>query len=96
MTHEQLTLPFEEELVPDDQPDMVNHPPHYAANGPLHSTCGDPIECIDVAETLGFNKGNAVKYIWRASSKGTEAQDLQKAIWYLTRELENVEGRAHG
>ncbi len=74
--------------------DMVNHPPHYT-NGPIHSTCGDPIECIDVAENLGFNMGNAMKYIWRAGLKGTQTQDVRKAVWYLTRELENLEGREH-
>lgn len=36
---------------------------------------------------MGFTLGNAIKYIWRADLKnGTE--DLEKAIWYLNREME--------
>jgi len=31
--------------------------------------------------------GNAVKYISRAEHKGNKQQDLEKAIWYLNREL---------
>ena len=45
-------------------------------------------ECIDVAEELSFNTGNAVKYIWRAGLKpGADAdEDLAKAVFYLERE----------
>lgn len=32
---------------------------------------------------MNFCLGNAMKYIWRAKSE----QDLQKAIWYLKREI---------
>lgn len=62
-------------------PDMVNHPPHYNE----HPT---GIECIDVTEWMSFNLGNAVKYIWRADLKGNADQDIEKAIWFLKRELE--------
>lgn len=74
--------------------DMVNHPPHYADGGPTHTECGQPIECIDVVETMNFNTGNAVKYIWRAGKKGGPEQhveDLRKAAWYLNREIERIE-----
>lgn len=59
---------------------MVNHPPHYS---------GHPsgVECITVVEHMGFNLGNAVKYIWRADLKNDAIEDLQKARWYLDREL---------
>ena len=67
-------------------PDMVNHPPHYT-DGPSHSACGKPIECIDVVEALGFNPGNAVKYIWRAGKKGDILEDLKKAEFYIKREI---------
>lgn len=60
--------------------DAVDHPPHYNA----HPT---GIECIDVVEHMGFNLGNAIKYIWRADEKGRALEDLQKARWYLDREL---------
>lgn len=60
--------------------DIVNHPPHYKGNG---------IECIDVIEAfgLGFNLGNAVKYILRAGKKGDRIEDIRKAMWYLEREI---------
>lgn len=61
--------------------DAVNHPKHYT---------GHPsgIECIQVTEHMGFNLGNALKYIWRCDLKGSGSQDLEKAIWYIQRELE--------
>ena len=62
--------------------DEVNQPAHYTDGG---------IETIDFIEAkgLGFNLGNAVKYISRAGKKGSRLQDLQKAQWYLTREIKN-------
>lgn len=67
--------------------DLVNHPPHYQSNG---------MEVIDVIETfeLGFNRGNAVKYVLRAGKKGSEVQDLEKARWYLDREIARLKGEA--
>ena len=58
----------------------VNHPTHYT---------GHPsgVECIDVAEHFGFNLGNVIKYIWRHREK-SGLEDLEKARWYLTREIE--------
>jgi hypothetical protein len=68
----------------EPQPDMVNHPPHYTVNG---------IEVIDVIEcyNLNFRLGNSVKYILRADRKGNKLQDINKAIWYLQREIEQSE-----
>lgn len=62
--------------------DLVNRPAHYTDGG---------IETIDFIEAkgLGFNLGNAVKYISRAGKKGNRLQDLQKAQWYLIREINN-------
>ncbi|CAB4126893.1 SaV-like [uncultured Caudovirales phage] len=64
--------------------DLVNHPPHYT---------GHPsgVECITVTEHMGFCLGNAVKYIWRAGSKGDAITDLRKARWYLDREISRLE-----
>ena len=63
--------------------DPVNHPAHYKVGG---------IETIDFIEAkkLGYNLGNVVKYITRADHKGNRKQDLEKALWYLTRELKSV------
>lgn len=60
--------------------DNVNHPPHYNAHP-------SGVECITVAEHMGFNLGNALKYIWRADEKGAPVEDLKKARWYLDREI---------
>lgn len=60
--------------------DNVNHPPHYLAHP-------SGIECITITEHMGFNLGNAVKYIWRADLKGSAIQDLEKAAWYIAREI---------
>jgi hypothetical protein len=61
--------------------DPVNHPPHYTAHP-------SGIECVQIAEHMGFNLGNALKYIWRADLKGNAIEDLEKASWYLRREIE--------
>ena len=61
----------------------VDHPKHY------NQVPG--IECIDVVEHFNFNRGNAIKYIWRAGDKGDIIEDLQKALWYIHREIERVE-----
>ena len=70
--------------------DNVNHPSHYT-QGPVHGRCGEVVECITVSEGMNFNVGNAVKYLWRCDAKdnGQHAiQDLEKARWYITREIE--------
>lgn len=62
--------------------EAINHPPHYADG---------KIEVIDFIEdkNLNFNLGNVVKYVARAGKKdkSKELEDLQKAIWYLQREI---------
>lgn len=61
--------------------DMVNHPPHYTSHP-------SGVECIQITEHMGFNLGNALKYIWRADLKGSAVEDLEKAVFYINRELE--------
>jgi hypothetical protein len=63
------------------QPDNVNHPPHYKSHP-------SGIECIQVTEHMGFCLGNAIKYIWRADEKVNAIEDLEKARWYIEREIE--------
>lgn len=70
--------------MPDQTPEAVDHPKHYNAHP-------SGIECIDVVEHMGFNLGNAIKYIWRADEKGTALEDLRKAAWYVQREIERRE-----
>lgn len=61
-------------------------------NKPAHYTAYRDIEVIQLTEQLNFCKGNAVKYIARAGLKDplTELQDLQKAEWYIRREIDRV------
>lgn len=71
-----------EKELPVTMHDPVNHPAHYKVGG---------IETIDFIEAkrLNYNMGNAVKYITRADHKGNRREDLEKAIWYLNRELDH-------
>ena len=64
--------------------DPVNHPSHYTAHP-------SGIECIQITEHMGFNLGNAIKYVWRADLKGNSLEDLRKAIWYIDREIQKRE-----
>ena len=61
-----------------------------AVNSPSHYTDGK-IVVIDFIEDKGlnFHRGNAIKYIARAGKKNPqkEVEDLQKAVWYLNREI---------
>ena len=60
--------------------DPVNHPAHYTEHP-------SGIECIQITEHMGFNLGNAVKYIWRCDLKLDAIEDLKKAKWYIEREI---------
>ena len=68
--------------------EMVEHPKHYNMGA---------IEVIDAIEEwgLGFNDGNAVKYIARAEHKGATMQDLKKALFYLQRHITTKENQAN-
>lgn len=75
---------LEPENLSEKENDPVNHPSHYT---------GHPagIECIDVIEANTFyNLAAAMKYIWRVSwgSKDDDIQDLEKAAWYIRREID--------
>lgn len=55
------------------------------------------VEVIDFVENycLNFHRGNAVKYIALAGKKdpNKEIEDLEKAVWYLQREIEKLKER---
>lgn len=74
---------------PPIHPDPVNHPAHY-----LQHPSG--VECITITEHFNFNRGNAIKYIWRAGEKSSVSllEDLRKAQWYLNREISRLEKEA--
>ena len=68
--------------------EKVNHPEHYGGEN-------NPYEAIRVIEAwnLDFNLGNVPKYIRRHEDKGG-VEDLEKAQWYLSREIvKQLEGR---
>lgn len=71
--------------------DVVNHPAHYTDG---------KIEVIEFIEDKGlnFHRGNAVKYISRAGKKdpAKEIEDLKKAVWYLNREIGQLEKEKQG
>jgi len=64
--------------------DPVNRPAHYTDHP-------SGVECIQITEHMGFNLGNAVKYIWRCDLKKDAIEDLKKAIWYINREIQKRE-----
>jgi hypothetical protein len=68
--------------LPADYEHVV-HPRHYNEHP-------SGVECIDVVEFVPFNPGNAFKYLYRRGAKGNLIQDLEKALWYVRREVERL------
>lgn len=80
----------------------MNLPSNNPVSSPSHYTSHPSgVECISITEHMSFNLGNAVKYIWRAGLKSigrggapardaAKVQDLQKALWYIERELTRI------
>ena len=60
----------------------VSHPSHY----------NQGIEAIEIIESwdLNFSLGNAIKYILRSPYKGKQIEDLEKARWYIDREINRL------
>ena len=77
-----MSLLGEEGYPKSNKEDLVNQPKHY---------CSHPsgIECIQIAELLPFNLGNALKYLWRSDLKWDKQEDTKKAIFYLRRQAES-------
>lgn len=73
----------------DTSTDNVYHPSHYNQHP-------SGIEAIQVCEHMNFNIGNAIKYLWRADYKGKRCEDLQKAMFYIQRELIRIERQNEG
>lgn len=70
------------------EPDAVHSPAHYQlADGT------EAIDVIDeaVEDPASFHRGNAIKYLLRAGSKGDAKQDLLKARYYINREINHHE-----
>lgn len=72
------------------EPDKIN-PDHYKVGG---------IETFDIlraklspTQLAGFCKGNVIKYVTRADHKD-KVDDLKKAMWYLDKLIEELDGKA--
>jgi hypothetical protein len=70
--------------------EAVDHPSYYGGKD-------NPFEHVKVAEALGWVDNafiyNCTKYLWRyrLKSHSTGLEDLQKAKWYLEREIARLE-----
>ena len=53
-----------------------------------------PIDLIE-AHDMNFNRGNVIKYTTRAGKKDGEPElkDLEKALYYLNREIERIKAK---
>lgn len=60
--------------------ESVNHPKHYNSHP-------SGVEAIVICEHMNFCVGNAIKYLFRADHKGNALEDLEKARWYVEREI---------
>jgi hypothetical protein len=79
--------------------DKVNSPNHYKSDN-------NKYEVIDIIEffDLNFHRGNVLKYLLRSGKKEEtgyeqrekEIEDLEKAVWYLRREVKRLRGDESG
>jgi len=81
MNQREATFTIDED---ETNPNVI-HPKHYGGKD-------NPYEAIKVIEAwgVGFNLGNTLKYISRAGKKDSTVQDLEKALFYLDREIQNL------
>lgn len=88
MNQREVTITLDEEK---SKKELVNHPNHYGGKD-------NPYEAIKVIENwkLGFCLGNTIKYISRAGKKDDTIQELEKALWYLKREIKNLKDGKEG
>lgn len=80
---EQRDLPFMPPLH-----DPVNNPSHYTSHP-------SGVEAIEITRHMGFNLGNAMKYLWRNGLKDGQpaVQDLEKAVWYIQDEIKRLKNQ---
>lgn len=69
-----------EQFFTDSEPDMVNHPPHYANKDP--ETINMIRAVLTEEEFIGGLKWQILKYRDRAHDKGNYEQDMAKAKFY--------------
>ena len=76
--------PTEHEL----KEDLISKPNHYN----WHPAA----ECKDIVSHFVYNKSTAIAYVWRSEHKGTEEDDIRKAIQHLQFELDKILGKGCG
>ena len=91
MNDREGTFTIDDEYNTPTKKEAVNHPNHYGGKDNLY-------EAIKVIEAwdLGFRLGNTVKYISRAGKKDETIQELEKALWYLKREIKKLKDGKKG
>lgn len=79
-----IPIPNKDGLTGTSTIEMVNHPAHYGG-------ADNPYEVIKVIEAwdLGFNLSTVLRYLGRLGKKDEAIQELEKAAWYLNREIQN-------
>lgn len=70
------------------QNNPVNHPLHYLKAAVV-------IEPIELTSRLDSCLGQALQYVMRAPYKGNDIEDLEKAVFYLKKEISNVGSRGY-
>ena len=83
MEKKEPTITLNEPFTLKADPSPVDHPDHYTSHP-------SGVEAIEITEYMSFCLGNAMKYIWRAGQKNDQIEDLEKAIWYLNREIDRL------
>lgn len=61
--------------------DNVNHPKHYLS-------AALTLEPIELTARLNSCLGQALQYVCRAPYKGNEVEDLEKAVFYLKKQID--------
>ena len=87
---EEVKRPADDSLFLPLETDDINHPEHYTQYS---------FEAIDIIDEVApkypievaMEIGNAIKYLLRAPFKGRLIQDLNKANWYISRAIDNLE-----
>jgi hypothetical protein len=68
--------------------DNLLNPPERDAINPTHyKSHPSGIECSDIFQHLSPCLATALKYAWRCGKKDDPIQELDKALWYLNKEL---------
>jgi hypothetical protein len=71
--------------------DLVNHPSHYTTGKTEVIDIIENTVCYATDAVLGGLQWQVLKYLLRMWHKGNSLQDAQKAQWYLTRLINQLQ-----